>query len=162
YTLKTNNIGTGSTSGTVTVTDTLPTGLSATAITGSGWTCTLATLTCTRSDALAAGANYPDITLTVNVAGNAPSSVTNSATVSGGRETNTSNDSASYVTGIVSAAGPPVSDDFNNTTLNTALWTFVNPVGNGSFSMSGTNLRLTAPAGSNHDPSFNGANNSVR
>jgi uncharacterized repeat protein (TIGR01451 family) len=162
YTLKTNNIGTGSTSGTVTVTDTLPTGLSATAITGSGWTCTLATLTCTRSDALAAGANYPDITLTVNVAGNAPSSVTNSATVSGGGETNTSNDSASDVTGIVSAAGPPVSDDFNNTTLNTALWTFVNPVGNGSFSMSGTNLRLTAPAGSNHDPSFNGANNSVR
>ena len=59
-------------------------------------------------------------------------------------------------------AGPPVTDDFNSSTLNTSLWTFVNPVGNGSFSMTGTNLLLAVPAGSNHDPSFGGANNSVR
>src|SRR5439155_785794 len=85
---------------TVTVTDTLPAGLTATAIAGSGWTCVLGTLTCTRSDALAAGASYPAITLTVNVANNAAASVTNSVSVSGGGETNTGNDSANDSTTI--------------------------------------------------------------
>src|SRR5439155_1684623 len=63
YTLAVSNVGAGSTSGTVTVTDTLPLGLTATGLVGSGWTCALATLTCTRSDALAAGASYPSIAL---------------------------------------------------------------------------------------------------
>ena len=58
------------------------------------------TLTCTRSDALAASSSYPAITLNVNVSTTAPSSVTNTATVSGGGETNTTNDSASDVTSI--------------------------------------------------------------
>src|SRR2546423_1317765 len=44
------NVGAGPPSGTVTVTDTLPSGLTATGLAGTGWTCTLATLTCTRSD----------------------------------------------------------------------------------------------------------------
>jgi uncharacterized repeat protein (TIGR01451 family) len=100
YTITANNIGTGPTSGTVTVTDTLPSGLTATAISGTGWSCTLGTLTCTRSDALAAGSSYPAITLTVNVASNAAASVTNTATVSGGGETNTGNDSANDTTTI--------------------------------------------------------------
>ena len=82
------------------MTDTLPTGLTATAITGTGWTCTLGTLSCTRSDALAASASYPAITVTVNVAANTPASVTNNATVSGGGELNTANDSASDPTTI--------------------------------------------------------------
>ena len=56
YTLTATNSGTGPTSGTVTVTDTLPTGLTATAMAGTGWACTLGTLTCTRGDALAAAA----------------------------------------------------------------------------------------------------------
>src|SRR5207244_725950 len=83
YTLTATNGGTGATSGTVTVTDTLPTGLTATALSGTGWNCTLDTLTCTRSDALGAGLSYPAILLTVDLAANAPSSVTNSATVTG-------------------------------------------------------------------------------
>ncbi len=62
------NTGQGPTSGTVTVTDTLPAGLTATAVNGTGWTCTLLSLTCTRNDALAAGGSYPAITVTVNVA----------------------------------------------------------------------------------------------
>ena len=65
--------------GTVTVVDTLPAGLTATALAGTGWTCTLATLTCTRSDVLAATGVYPAITLTVTVASNAPASLTNTA-----------------------------------------------------------------------------------
>ncbi len=100
YTLTATNSGNAATSGTVSVVDTLPTGLTATAITGTGWTCTLATLTCTRSDVLAAGSSYQPITLTVNVAANAASSVTNSATVSGGGEVNTVNNTATNPTTI--------------------------------------------------------------
>jgi hypothetical protein len=51
-------------------------------MTGAGWTCV--TNTCTRGDALAGGANYPAIAVTVNVAGNVAASVTNLVNVSGG------------------------------------------------------------------------------
>jgi hypothetical protein len=82
------------------VTDTLPTGLTASAISGTGWSCTLSTLTCTRSDALSATATYPPITVTVNVAANAAASVTNSVSVSGGGESNTANDTGTDPTTI--------------------------------------------------------------
>jgi uncharacterized protein (TIGR03437 family) len=68
YTLTVTNVGPGPTTGLVTASDVLPAGLTATAISGTGWSCVLATLTCTRSDALAAGASYPVITIAVNVA----------------------------------------------------------------------------------------------
>ena len=106
YTLTVTNSGAGPTSGLVTVTDTLPAGLTATALSGTGWTCTLATVTCTRSDVLAAAASYPALTLTVTVATTAPASVTNTASVSGGGELNTANNTASDVTAIT----PPVAD----------------------------------------------------
>jgi uncharacterized repeat protein (TIGR01451 family) len=95
YTLSVTNNGPGYTFGTVTVTDTLPSPfLVAIGISGTGWTCTLGTLTCTRADNLAAGSSYPAITVTVKVASNTPAQVTNSATVSGGGSANpnTSND----------------------------------------------------------------------
>jgi len=72
----------GPTTGTVTVTDTIPTGLTLVSMAGTGWTC--ATNSCTRGDVLLAGASYPAITVTVNVASNAAASVTNSVSVSGG------------------------------------------------------------------------------
>jgi uncharacterized repeat protein (TIGR01451 family) len=93
YTISVSNIGTGPTSGTVTVGDTLPTGLSVNSISGTGWNCTTAPLACTRSDALAANSSYPDITLLVNVAANAASSVTNTANVSGGGDVTPNNNS---------------------------------------------------------------------
>ena len=104
YTITVSNIGALSTSGTVTVVDAVPAGLTATAMTGTGWACTLATTTCTRSDVLATGLSYPPITLTVNVANGAPGSVINTATVSGGGETNLGNDTASDPTTITAAA----------------------------------------------------------
>jgi hypothetical protein len=100
YTITASNSGGVATSGAVSVTDTLPAGLTASGIGGTNWVCTLSTLTCSRSDALAANASYPPITLVVNVSSNAPASVTNTATVSGGGEVNTSNDTASDVTSI--------------------------------------------------------------
>jgi uncharacterized repeat protein (TIGR01451 family) len=97
FTITVSNAATaGPTSGMVTVSDTLPTGLTATAVTGTGWACAVgATVSCTRNDALAAGASYPAITLTANVASNAPASVTNTSMVSGGGDTNPANNSAS-------------------------------------------------------------------
>ena len=84
YSITVTNRGTAATVGTVAVTDALPAGLKATAIGGTGWTCTQATLTCTRSDALPAGGRYPASRVTVNVAADAPASVTNTAAVWGG------------------------------------------------------------------------------
>jgi uncharacterized repeat protein (TIGR01451 family) len=102
YTLTVSNAGGAATSGMVTVSDTLPSGLSYVSATGTGWTCGAAgqTVTCTRSDALASGASYPAITLTAAVASNSALSLTNTATVSGGGQTNTSNDSSSDPTTI--------------------------------------------------------------
>jgi uncharacterized repeat protein (TIGR01451 family) len=74
---------TGPTSGKVTVTDTIPSGLTLVSMAGTGWVCTANA--CTRSDTLAAGKSYPAITVTVNVAANAPAEVTNTVTVSGGK-----------------------------------------------------------------------------
>ena len=82
YTLTVGNTGSGATSGTVTVTETIPAGLVLVSMTGSGWSCTAPT--CTRGDALAAGIAYPAITVTVNVNGNATSPQVNQVAVSGG------------------------------------------------------------------------------
>ncbi|MGC0331540.1 putative repeat protein (TIGR01451 family) [Streptomyces sp. SAI-170] len=87
YTLTVSNAsGAGPTEGTVTVTDTLPTGVTYNSATGTGWMCSQAsgTVTCTRSDELEAGESYPPIALTVGVTPSAACSFTNSATVSGG------------------------------------------------------------------------------
>jgi uncharacterized repeat protein (TIGR01451 family) len=101
YTLATGNVGLGPTAGVVTVSDTLPAGLTATAISGTGWNCALVSLSCTRSDLLAAGGSYPAITVTVNVANNAPATVLNTATVSGGGELNAGNNTATDSTTII-------------------------------------------------------------
>ena len=105
YTITVADSGTAPTSAAVTVTDTLPAGLSPTAAddaTANGWTVSYSgqTVTATRSDALAAGASYPALAVTVSVAGNAPASVTNTAAVSGGGEVDTANDTASDPTNI--------------------------------------------------------------
>ena len=64
---------------------------------------------------------------------------------------------------VTSAVAPgPTSDNFNEKTLNTSLWTFVNPVGDGSYSLNGTHLLLVVPGGSNHDPAFGGVDNTAR
>lgn len=110
YTLTVSNAGTGATAGTVTLSDTLPAGLTATAIGGTGWACTLSPLSCTRSDVLAASSSYQPVTVTVDVASNAGASLTNTASVSGGSEPNTTNDSASDPTTVTPASITVVPD----------------------------------------------------
>ncbi len=101
YTLLVTNVGSLATTGTVSVVDVLPAGLTATAMTGTGWTITLGTLTATRADALNTNVAFPAITLTVSVATNAPATLTNSATVSTGGDANAANNTANDVTSII-------------------------------------------------------------
>ncbi|MEU6505658.1 hypothetical protein [Streptomyces sp. NPDC046942] len=90
YTVTVGNSGPGMTDGTtVTVRDMLPPGLTARSISGTGWNCRVAKLTCTRSDSLAAGDSYPPITLKVKVSCHTKRQVTNKATVMGGGDSAT-------------------------------------------------------------------------
>ncbi|HEX3743251.1 MAG TPA: hypothetical protein VHW09_04965 [Bryobacteraceae bacterium] len=79
--------GVGSTSGTVTVTDTVPAGMTLVSMAGTGWTCPAQGITCTRSDGLGSGQSYPPITVTVNVTTTSLVALTNQASVSGGGAT---------------------------------------------------------------------------
>ncbi|HZU29079.1 MAG TPA: hypothetical protein VFA04_26395 [Bryobacteraceae bacterium] len=77
-----NAASSASTSGTVTVTENPPAELTITSMSGSGWSCTGST--CTRSDALAAGASYPAMTVLTDVSLSAKLNITNRVSVSGG------------------------------------------------------------------------------
>jgi len=85
YTITVSNQGDGPTDGSaVTVTEDPPAGLTVTDLSGAGWTCQMSSLTCSRSDVLAAGDAYRDITVTVDVGAHAAANVDTSATVGGG------------------------------------------------------------------------------
>jgi uncharacterized repeat protein (TIGR01451 family) len=79
-----NGAGAGMTSGTVTVTESVPNGLTLMSMAGTGWSCPSGGKICTRGDSLAGGASYLPITVTVDVAADAQSSLTNQVNVSGG------------------------------------------------------------------------------
>ncbi|HEV8042956.1 MAG TPA: SBBP repeat-containing protein [Bryobacteraceae bacterium] len=102
YTVKVSNpSGAGATSGTVTMTETVPSGLTLVSMLGTGWTCV--STNCTRSDALAGGSSYPAITATVKVAANATSPQVNQVSASGGGSA-TANASDSTLVGSNSSA----------------------------------------------------------
>jgi uncharacterized repeat protein (TIGR01451 family)/fimbrial isopeptide formation D2 family protein len=86
YTLNVTNNGPSPTSGTITVTDTLPAGLTYVSATGTGWACSAAgqIVTCTRPSPLNSGTSAPAISLTVSVGAAAFPSVTNTASVTSG------------------------------------------------------------------------------
>lgn len=83
YSLAVSNAGPSDAAGPVTVTDTLPNGLTYVSGTGTGWSCGAAaqTVTCTRGAGMTAGSSST-IALTVAVGGPAVPSVTNTASVS--------------------------------------------------------------------------------
>jgi uncharacterized repeat protein (TIGR01451 family) len=117
WTITVSNVGFGPTVGTVTVVDTLPAVQNPpvpTALSGTGWTCTLATLTCTRADALASGSSYPVITLTVNIPKNIQNPFTNKATVSGGGDVNPTNNTATDAINL----GPPITMTPQSSSVN--------------------------------------------
>ena len=93
-------------SGAITVTDTLPTGLTFVSAVGTTWSCSAVgqVVTCTTT-AVAGGAGpFPNnITLTVTPTASAVPTVTNTAVVSGGNDCNLNNNATADVT----AVGPP-------------------------------------------------------
>ena len=106
YAVTVANVGNSPSSGTVTVTETPPTGLTITALSGSGWTCTVQAQTCTRGDALAPAARYPVITVTAIVGANvAPGTMTNSVIVTGGGDSTPGDNTA---TGPITIGPSPV------------------------------------------------------
>jgi hypothetical protein len=106
YTLRVANAAAaGPAAGMVTITDSLPAGLTPVQLSGAGWSCSLAPAiaivtsssrrssvpntyepepTCFRFGSLAAGQSYPPVTLQVAVANNTQPSVTSQVTVAGG------------------------------------------------------------------------------
>jgi uncharacterized repeat protein (TIGR01451 family) len=107
YTIPVSNVSPyGATNALVTINDTLPTGVTPTSATGSGWACAIAaqTVSCMRSDVLAGASSYPSITVNANVSQSAPATVTNTAMVGGGGEIDLANDSATDVATVVSSA----------------------------------------------------------
>ena len=117
-----NAIGSSATSGTVTVTETVPAGLTLASMAGNGWSCSSST--CNRSDSLAGGASYPAITIAVNVASNATSPQVNNVSVSGGGSP-AATASDSTVIGSVNSAPTAVSVTPSSGTGTTQQFTFV-------------------------------------
>jgi uncharacterized repeat protein (TIGR01451 family) len=83
YTLAVSNLASAApTSGQVTVTETVPSGLALVSMSGNGWICS--SNVCQRSDLLNPGSSYPAIAVLVNVSSTAASTVTNQVSISGG------------------------------------------------------------------------------
>jgi len=152
YTITVHNIGALTTStSSVVVTDTLPTGLTFVSASGTNWVCGAVgqVVTCTRTaaNAIAANDSSDPISLTVAVAASAVPGVTNPVSVTGGNEpaNNNGNNSGSDVTAVYVA--PQISKGF---TTNPVLagnptkltLTITNP---GSNSVALTGLAVTDP-----------------
>jgi subtilisin-like proprotein convertase family protein len=158
FTISVANNGPGST-GTataVTVTDTMPAGLSVAAITATNWSCTTVlpatTISCSRSDALAASSSYPNsIVLTVSVASNATTgSRTNTASVTGGGSANNTSGSAMVTVTAAPSLGISKMHTGTFTQGQTATWSVQvsNVAASGSASTGGTTTMVdTLPTG---------------
>ncbi len=142
FTLTASNVGTAASSGPVTVTDTLPAGLTATAINAaSPWICQpLPALSCSRSDSLAVSSAYSPITVTAGIAPNATGPLVNNAQVSGGGETNLNNDKATDSINVTGQCQP--------TLLKTNSGNFL-PGGNGTYTMIVSNTGSAPMTGNN-------------
>ncbi len=152
YTITVKNVGVGSTTGVpVSVTDTLPASMTATAISGTGWSCTLATLTCTSIAVVGPGANFNPIILTVTVAPNAPPNVTNSAVVSGGGDANAANNNVDDPTTIIQLPDLIISKshigDFTQGQLGAIYTVVVSNIGFGPTTGAPVVMTETPPAG---------------
>lgn len=111
YTLGISNVSPlGTITGTTTVTDTIPTGLTPTAAAGTGWTCTISgqLVTCTRATTLGVGASFPNITINVSVLQTAPSTVVNTATVSNAGDLDPLNNTATDTATVVASCAVTV------------------------------------------------------
>jgi uncharacterized repeat protein (TIGR01451 family) len=135
------------TAGSVTVTDTLPSGMTLVSMTGTGWTCASGGTSCTRSDALNPGSSYPPLLVTANVARNAGSPLINLVTVSGGGSAPAT---AADVAAVATA--PPTQSRIG--IFNSGQSIFLLDT-NGNFAWDGTPTDMFFPWGTaNHNPKY--------
>ena len=106
YTITVSNVGPGATYGPVTVSDTLPVGMSFTSGTGTGWTCGTvgSTVTCTTTAVIPVNGTST-ITLTVNISAAAAAIVINTASVSTIGDSNPTDNVADDATNIQGGGG---------------------------------------------------------
>ena len=148
FTLQVSNAGTvPTTTSTVTVTDTVPAPLTIGAVTSAGnaWNCGVVgqLITCTITQVVAAGGNFPAITVPYTVpAGTAPQTVFNTATVTGGGDP-TPGGHTSLVAQVTVPGTPLLSITKLPASVNVAAG------GNGSFTLqvSNSNTATASTAG---------------
>lgn len=150
FTVTVSNVGAStSTANTVTVSNTLPAGMTMTSMSGTGWSFNSNNLTATRSGTLNVGTNYPPITIGFAVSSSAPSLLTSQVAVSGGGEGNALNNTSSLTWTI--AAGPDlvVSKTTNSTFSQGSNGSFLVNVANvgGSPSSGAVTVSEQAPGG---------------
>ena len=145
YTLTVSNVGALATSGTYTVTDPLPVGLTFVSATGTGWACSASgqLVTCSRSAVIAPGTPTtptaaPAITLTVAVGADAAPSVVNVANVAGGGEPLPQDNSAASQTTVVI--------DFDLTVSKTGPASFTLGI-NGAYTLTVSNIGAKVTSG---------------
>jgi uncharacterized repeat protein (TIGR01451 family) len=117
YNFVVSNVGQQPSSGEITVSDTLPTGLTLVSAFGLGWDCSASagtTISCKTDDVAAAGQPMSPISARVQVASNAPDPLVNTATVAVTGDTNSSNDSDTDTAHVVNA-GPDLTIDKSHT-----------------------------------------------
>jgi PKD repeat protein len=106
YDVRVSNVGTGATSGASTVTGSAGTGTTVDSAAGPGWSCTTtsSTYSCSRAASIAAGGSAPSVTVRVTPTASSGSQTTLGATVSGGGQSNTANDTDTEATPVVTTA----------------------------------------------------------
>jgi hypothetical protein len=157
-----NGAGASTTTGTTTVSDTLPSGYTVNAFTGTdaSWTCMGAgtqTATCTSTAAKSGGSSFLPVKITVNIPANSPASVMNTGNAYGGGDTtHTSLATAASGSDTVSVSGssanpPTLAKAFGTANLavnsSTSLsFSLTNPAGN-AVTFTGLAFTDTLPAG---------------
>lgn len=159
YTVTVTNVGDLPSSGTITVVDQLPTGLSYVSAGGTNWSCShlAPNVTCTYGGSLAVNTSAPAIVITVNPT--AGGTVVNRATVSGGNEGTAYSGNNVAIDTTVVYRPPAATKSFSPATIaaggtTTLTITIANPAGSGVASITGLNFSDPFPAGmSVADPS---------
>ncbi len=111
FSFRVQNVGSAATTGTITVDDILPAGLTLVSASGSSWNCSTSTIggqtvQCTTAATVAPGSFTTDITVVVAVDAAATPAVTNTATVTTLGDTNAANDSDNDTVNVNSSVAP--------------------------------------------------------
>ncbi len=150
FAITVSNSGPDATSGTVTVTNTFPTGVTAFTFSGAGWSCGAlsgGTATCTTGSSIANAGSAPTLTLSMTAPGNGPA--VDSATVSAATaDPNNSNNTASQSVTIngqadlaITKTGPPSS------TAGSTLTYTITVTNNGPSDTTAVTVADATPAG---------------